>query len=119
MTMLRVELSSPQTPDIVLQDRTRALGRDIEQQSDARAELPLGAAVENSKGEPVTLGVLLVTFMTSGAAVAALNVLKSYLERDRSLAMTVEKPDGTKITLTAADMGDVEDLAKRIVPVEG
>ena len=115
MAIVRLSLASDRISDAALQDRVRTLGHDIERHSDANAQPEAGTAAANTKGEPITLGVLLVTFMTSGAAVAALNVLKSYLERDRSMSMTLEKPDGSKISLTAADMGDVQDLANRII----
>ncbi len=46
--------------------------------------------------------------MTSGAAVGLFNVLKAYVERDRSVSFTVEKPDGSKTTLTAASLKDAK-----------
>ncbi len=115
MTSVRLQLSSDNLSDAALQDRVRSLAYDIEKHSETSAVPDVGQTVMNAKGEPITLGLILVTFMTSGAAVAALNVLKSYLERDRSMAMTLENPDGTKIILTAANMGDVAALTDRIL----
>lgn len=118
MSQLSVSLHSDALSPAQLQEMTRALRTDIERHTDARAEIPEDAAEAHHKGEPVSLGLLLVTLMTSGTAAAIVNVLKSYVERDRSVSLTVEGPDGGKTTISAATLGDAEALRAVLLPRE-
>ena len=119
MTRLSVGISSDTLSPTQVQEVTRALRADIERHTDAQAEIPEAAARAHHKGEPVSLGILLVTLMTSGTAVALVNVLKSYLERDHTISFTVERPDGSKITINAANLGDAETMWAALQPREG
>lgn len=112
MTELRLALSSATLSDAVLQERARSLATDVERTGEAHARTPTGRAVENAKGEPITVGVLLVTLMTSGTAVAVFEVVKAYLQRDRGLEVTVTRPDGTSIAITAKDAEDMASGAE-------
>lgn len=114
MTTLRLQLKSARLPPPVLQEFTRALQADINRNVDARAEVPDAPVEGHHKGEPITLGVLAVTFLSSGAAVALFNVLKAYVERDQSVTISVEMPDGTKKSLTASNLGDAREMAQML-----
>lgn len=118
MSSVRLQLRSDRLSDGTVQSLANGLHVDLGRQRDLIANREVYVAPPGAKGDSVTLGVLLVTFMTSGAAVAAINVLKSYLERDRSLSVAVKRPDGSEVTLTAADAGSAEDLARRILGAE-
>lgn len=72
--------------------------------TDARAEIPEGEARPGERGDPVTLGAIALSFVSSGAAVALFEVLKAYFERDESLEMSFERPDGRKLTIKAENM---------------
>jgi hypothetical protein len=77
------------TNDDLNEDSLQLLTQDLLQtlgsETDIQAEIVQGEAVQGSKGDPVTLGVLALSFITSGAAVALIGVLKSYLIRDSSM----------------------------------
>jgi hypothetical protein len=61
-------------------------------------------AQRGSKGEAITLGLIALTFLSGGSAVALLDVLKSYLARDSSLEMTLERNDGAKLIINAKNI---------------
>lgn len=83
---------------------TLDLSRTLERESDISAELAEGPTEAGSKGEPITVGLLILTFLTSGAAVSMFGVLKSYFERDSSLEMNLEREDGRKLAIRAENM---------------
>lgn len=95
-------------PDLAaddLHDLSLDLCRSLQSDGGIDAEPVAGAAVAATRGEPITLGVLALSFLTSGAAAALLNVVKSYFERSSSMTVELVRPDGAKLTVQAADMG--------------
>lgn len=87
-----------------LQALTRELVSSINRHTDTHAEIPEGEARPDERGDPVTLGAIALGFVTSGAAVALFEVIKAYFERDESLEMSFERPDGRKLTIKAQNM---------------
>lgn len=45
-----------------------------------------------------------MTFLSGGSAVALLDVMKSYLARDSTLELTLERNDGAKLILNVKNM---------------
>ena len=76
-----------------LQLLTQDLMQTLGSETDIQAEIVQGEAVQGSKGDPVTLGVLALSFITSGAAVALIGVLKSYITRSSSIQFEVKSGD--------------------------
>ena len=101
---LELQLSSSELDAQDLQALIRKLCDSITDATDIEAEILSGAAVENTRGEIVTLGVIALAFLTKGAAVALCDVLKAYFSREPSLKMGIKKPDGTTITLEASNI---------------
>ncbi len=87
-----------------VQALTRDLVSSINRHTDARAEIPEGEARAGERGDPVTLGMIALGFINSGAAVALFQVIKAYFERDRSLEMAFERPDGRTMSIKAENM---------------
>ncbi|MFL4471145.1 hypothetical protein ACERZ8_15110 [Tateyamaria armeniaca] len=110
MTQIALTLHSDGLSDSATQARLRQLAREIEARSDAKTELARGDATPGTKGDAVTIGTLLMTLMTSGAAVAALNVLKSWVEKDKTISFSLKRSDGTEISVNASNMEDAEKL---------
>ena len=85
------------TNDDLNEDSLQLLTQDLMQtlgsETDIQAEIVQGEAVQGSKGDPVTLGVLALSFITSGAAVALIEVLKSYVTRSSSIQFEVKVGD--------------------------
>lgn len=88
-----------------LQGLTRSLTTTINRETDIEAKLPEGPGAAGARGEPITIGVIALSFLTSGAAVAMFNVLKSYFERSSSLKMTFER-GGKRLAITAENVKD-------------
>lgn len=110
MTQIALTLHSDDLSDSATQARLRQLAREIEARSDATTELAREGATPGTKGDAVTIGTLLMTLMTSGAAVAALGVLKSWVEKDKTISFTLKRPDGTEISVNASNIAEAEKL---------
>jgi hypothetical protein len=87
-----------------LQDITRDFRRTLGRETDVVASEPAAAPVAGAKGDPVTLGVLVLTFMTSGAAVAMFEVAKAFFQRNAGLVMEFEREDGRKLKIKAENL---------------
>ena len=87
-----------------VQALTRDLVSSINSHTDAHAEIPEGEARPGERGDPVTLGAIALSFISSGAAVALFQIIKAYFERDESLEMSFERPDGRRLTIKAENM---------------
>lgn len=87
-----------------LQSLTRELSTTINRETDVSAAIPEAPAEPGSRGDPAILHTLLLTFMTSGAAVAMFQVIKSYVERNKSLTMTFKRSDGEELVIDQTNM---------------
>jgi hypothetical protein len=94
-------------PDIDADDLlklTRDFRAVLVDETDAEAELAVGADGAGTRGDPITLGVIAVTFLTSGAAVALIKVLETYIGRRPSLEVELSRADGGKLSIKAQDL---------------
>ena len=107
-------ISSNKLADNRLQDLTRELCAQLNEQQDVDAEIPTAAAEAGAKGDMVTMGTLALTFMTSGAAVALFNIAKAYFERDKSLVIKLTNDEGQEFAVTAENLsaGQVDQTLK-------
>lgn len=106
-----------------LQEITRELCQTINAETDVAAELQHGAPVRGGKGEPITLATLALTFFTSGAAVALFEIFKAYFERNASLKVVLNRPDGERLEIGAENLrsGQIDEtlaLAGRFLDKE-
>ncbi|MCX6632757.1 MAG: hypothetical protein NTW28_34590 [Candidatus Solibacter sp.] len=63
------------------QELARDLVRVLNRETDITAALPEAApAPLGSRGDPVTIGTIALTFLTGGSAVALIKVLETYLK---------------------------------------
>ena len=105
-----LKLSSKRSSPDSLQNLTRELSASLGDSTSIAATLPEAPAEPGARGDPITLGVLALAFVTSGSAVALFGVLKAYFERDSSLEMELERADGGKMTIRAENvsMGQID-----------
>lgn len=115
MTDIRLHLASDDLPPAAIQSMARDIAQAIGHKTDATAAPPVTETRPDTRGEPVTIGVLTVSFLTGGTAVALVNLLKSFFDRNRRVSFTVERPDGHKITLSAANLDDAQALAAQLM----
>ena len=104
---IQLRLHASDLPAEALQERTRKLGRLLNQESGVQARIAEGGAPSvGSKGDPVALGTLVLAFVASGALKATLEILKSFLEQrggtTRKAELTSAK--GGAVIVTLADL---------------
>lgn len=100
-----VSLASPELDAEDLQALTREFCNTANRENDLQAEMAYGTAAPGTRAaELVQVGNLALTFLTSGAAVALINVCKSFFERSSSLEMSFEREGGKKISIKAQNL---------------
>lgn len=108
-----LKITSDDLDEKKLQDLTRDLTNTLNRETVLTATLPEEAGEEGAKGDPITLGTILLAAIKSGAVVALFEVLKAYFERKPSLAIEIERGDGQKIKIGAEQL-DEEQIGKTI-----
>jgi hypothetical protein len=98
-----------------LQELVQDLAADFNQVQGADAALEEGATKKGARGDVISLGNILITFISSGAAVAAINVLKTYFEREPALTVKFKGADGEEVELDAKRLSD--DNTKRALRI--
>ncbi len=121
---ISLQIEAPTLSEEDLQEVTRELCHTINDETGISAEMQVGESVRGGRGEPITVGLLLLTFLTSGAAVALFEVVKAYFERNRSLKIVFKRPDGEILEVSAENLraGQIDDtlaMAKAFVGEEG
>ena len=94
-----LSISSDDLVDEDLQALALDLCTTLNQETDVNAALPEGDSGPGTKGAEIEIGTVVLTFLSSGSAVALFNVLKSYIERDSSIDMEFEREDGRKLKI--------------------
>jgi hypothetical protein len=82
---------------------TRDLERDLSR-AGVRARAVETPSVPGQRGEPITLGVLVLALITSGTVKAVIECFKAYLSRERTLSFKFASADGTQVEVTARNM---------------
>ena len=104
--VITLALSSEELNDEHLQELTNELHKTLVEEAGIKAELVEGVSEEGTRGktrgEPITIGLIALTFLTSGAAVAMFDVFKSLFNRRKYLELEMTREDGNKIKLRAA-----------------
>ncbi len=94
------------------------LCRTINAETEIAAQLPASEGpAEGNKGDVVTIGTIVLALIGSGGVAASLiGVLKSYVERDRTFAVELKRPDGTKLKLNSENLSsDQMDKTVKLV----
>lgn len=111
-----IQLSSSALADDDLDDLTRQLAQTITSETDIDVGLPERDTAPGAKGDAITLGSLVLTFISSGAAVALFEVLKTYFAREPSLEIALKRADGAEVTVSARNLapGQLHDTMERM-----
>lgn len=102
--MITLNLASDQLSDELLYEESLQLIHTIKSESDIQAALPHLDTQPGAKGDPITIGTIALTFISSGAAVALFKIFEAYLSKNSSLDFELEKADGSKLKLNAANL---------------
>ena len=101
--ILKIEADGSDPADIY--DETNMFSRLAETQPDISvSRVEEATPLPGQKGAEIELGTMLVALVTSGAVTALINVLKVYFDRDKSVSVEIENPDGRKIKFSANNM---------------
>jgi hypothetical protein len=103
MELQIVVLSNELDPER-LHASTMELRRTILEETEATVSKSAVVSETGAKGDPITIGSLAVTFLTSGAAVSIFKVIEAYVTRKRSIDLEISRPDGTKFVLHTEDV---------------
>ena len=88
-----------------LHQLTNDLCQTIRNETDIEADFKESESLTaGTKGEPISLSMLMLTFLSSGAAVALFNVIKAYFERNSSLNIQLQREDGKKLTINSENI---------------
>lgn len=101
-------------------DRLQELVLDLSQElrrSDIDVKDFTHRNVPGTRGDVITVGQIAIAFITTGAATALIECLRAYLLRDDSLIVDVEKPDGTKVSISAKNI-DTKGIAQVIESIQ-
>ncbi len=103
-----------------LQALTRDLCTTLQRETDLEAKLPERVGGHGVKGDPITIGTIVLAFVTSGAAAKLFEVLRAYLERNSKIEIDIERDDGEKMSIKAENLatGSIEktiDFARQFL----
>ena len=112
MSDLTLQIQSDELSESRLQDVARSLRSDLLKYTDADVDFPQERGEAHHKGEPITIGLLLLTAMTSGTAVPFFNVLKAYFERNKGLKIKLERADGAALEIDVGSAKSAEPLIR-------
>ena len=101
-----VSLSTSSISSDDLQVLTQDLCNTVNAETDLSASLARGESVVGGKGDPITIGAIVLAFITSGAAVTLMTVLKSYVERNSTLEIELDAGDGKKLKISAENLSN-------------
>jgi len=74
-------------------------------------------ATTGAKGDPITVGLIVMALIKSGAAVALLNCLKALFLREKKLKIKVTTKDGRTVELDATNV-DSEAVRQQLAALE-
>lgn len=110
-------LECPDLSPAEIQDLTGDLIRQLNEQPGLEAAQRVQTAAPGSRGDAITIGNIVLAVFTSGAAVAALEVLKTYFQRQPKLKMKLKTADGEELTLEGTHL-DAKNTAHALRVLE-
>ncbi|MGF1608878.1 MAG: hypothetical protein ACFCUQ_05750 [Kiloniellales bacterium] len=110
----RLSLVSHQLDAADLQELTHELCILLNQETEIAAAFPEGPLEPGARGDGITLATLVLTFLSSGTAVALLQVAKAYFERDRTLVLKLKRADGQEFVIEQSNIrtGEVDNTLR-------
>ena len=99
-----LQLTANDLSDEDLQKFTFELSKTLNDETEAKATIPKKSGGPGSKGDPITLGTIILTALSSGTVVALFNVIKSYIERKPSLELQLKSKDGREFNIKAEQL---------------
>jgi Effector Associated Constant Component 1 len=102
-------LAAEHLDEETIQTLTRELCTIINRETDLQASMDERETKIGTRGDPVTVGTILLAAVGSGGAVVALiNVLKSYVDRSPELVIDVKTKSGDRIKISSKNVDAAE-----------
>ncbi len=101
---MTLSIDAPTLDNEDLQILTRDLCATLQRETDLIAELPEGEAASGTKGDPITIGTIILAVVTSGVAAKLVDVLRAYFERHSKLEIKFERADGKNFSIKADNL---------------
>jgi hypothetical protein len=98
-----VLISSSELNDERLMALTSDFLASILKETDIDARLAEGPHREHARGESISLGIIVLTFIEAGALTALFNVIKSYFDREKKIII-VFRHENDEIALNSKNM---------------
>jgi hypothetical protein len=114
---ITLKLSANDLDQSGLDELSRRLRSTLDQQTDVSASLAEGQHHEGQKGDYALVGQIVLSLIGAGGVVTSLiTVLKAYVEQKPTLKVVLERPDGAKFSLEAANVkqGELNQTAKTL-----
>jgi hypothetical protein len=97
-----VQLRCPDLDDSRLQSMTFDVMTSLRDQNIGKVRQPEKPVEVGMKGDPVTIGTIIMTLIGSGGvAVTLIDAMRPYFERKPVLKVELSRPDGKKVVLDA------------------
>jgi hypothetical protein len=97
-----VQLRCDDLDDSRLQSITQELAKSLRQENIAEVNLTHTSPIPGTKGDPVTIGAIIMTLIGShGLATKLIDVLRPYFARKPKMTLELTRPDGKKVSLSA------------------
>ena len=91
---------------------------DVARLSGVVSHAPPSAAHEPGKrGDPLTLGAIVIAAISSGAISSLVTTIGSYLTRDKRTEVEISRPDGLKIKISSArsNLAELQEALRRLL----
>jgi len=73
--------------------------------------------IPGEKGDPITIGTIVLTALgTGGAAAALIDVFKSYIGRNKELTIKIKRPDSDEIEISSKNI-DVSEIKATLTEI--
>lgn len=101
--MTELRLASDSLSQEALQALTRDVERAVNAETDVEARYPEAEPLDGEKGAGIEAGTLLLMFLSSGTAVALIELIRAFFDRDKSIEIEFERSD-SKFVLRASNV---------------
>src|SRR5690349_10203158 len=105
---VELQVRSAELTDEEVQRLTEELAQTLREEAGVGADPPAEHPAPGARGEPITIGLLILTGLKSGAFGAVFNSISSFFHRSRKLEITLKRPDGTSLTLNSENVSEEE-----------
>ena len=117
---ITLNITSQQLANEDLQDLTRKLCEDIKTETNMIATLPFtNQDSENSKGNLVELGAIVLTFLSNDSIIVLVEMIKERINREPSIEIEIKTSNNSIIKVNAKNKNskEVENIITQLTSV--